>query len=66
NKLIELLFVYATLRDSESSHHLLGNASRVADCVLDVGVLATQAGYPTLKAADDAISGELYQTNSEQ
>ena len=50
----------------ESSHHLLGNASRVADGVLDGGVLATQAGYPTLKAGDEAISGERYQTNSEQ
>jgi hypothetical protein len=45
---------------------LIGNASRVADGVLDGGVLATQAGYPSLKVGDEAISGERYQTNSEQ
>ena len=63
---MELLFVYGSLRQGRSAHHLLQGCHRLSDGELAESELIDHAGYPMLQAGSDDVKGEVYCINSFQ
>ena len=63
---MELLFVYGTLRQGCSAHHLLQGCHRLSDGVLAGSELIDHAGYPMLQAGRGDVKGEVYRVDSSQ
>lgn len=62
------VFVYGTLRQHESNHHLLKNASCLWRQAWTIGILYdTGYGYPGMLASTtNRVYGEVYEVNGEQ
>jgi gamma-glutamylcyclotransferase (GGCT)/AIG2-like uncharacterized protein YtfP len=60
-----LLFVYGTLRRSETAAHLMRGAEFVCDGRVRGHVIRTEAGYRGLTAGDDWVEGELFRVTEE-
>ena len=54
------MFVYGSLRQGHSAHHLLQGCHRLSDGVLADSELIDHAGYPMLQAGSGAVEGEVY------
>lgn len=61
-----LLFVYGSLRQGCSAHHLLQGCHRLGDGVLAGSELIDHAGYPMLQAGSGDVKGEVYRVASPQ
>lgn len=61
---MEPLFVYGSLRQGCSAHHLLQGCHRLSDGVLAGSELIDHAGYPMLQAGNGEVKGEVYRVKS--
>ena len=56
----QLLFVYGSLRQGHSAHHLLKSCRRLPDGELTGCELVDHHGYPLLKPGFSTVRGEVY------
>ncbi len=63
-----LVFVYGTLRNNERNHHLMKEATCIAEQAWTNGIVFdTKFGYPVLKVNDEAmVYGEIYDVSGSQ
>ena len=60
------MFVYGSLRQGLSAHHLLQGCHRLSDGVLAGSELIDHAGYPMLQAGSGEVEGEVYEVHPSQ
>ena len=63
---MELLFVYGSLQQGCTAHHLLQGCHRLSDGVLAGSELIDHAGYPMLQAGVGDVLGEVYRVDASQ
>ena len=58
---MNLLFTYGSLKHGQEAHHLLSQAKRHPDGILDGFEFTHKEGYPLIRQGQGSIKGEVYE-----